>query len=248
MSRFKILTADFSWQIQGFIDQNNIVYPIDSDTKVLSTVFERLASPVMQSLAKEKGYVVETANQTTYPDFTLSKYDQNHRLVHRIAIDIKTTYIESKKQGTSYKKTKLTLGSYKSFIRNNTKNILHPYDTYNEHWVLGFVYSRGASFQEYDLSNMPNRGQIKCPYNIESIFIREKVDITGHKPGSGNTANIGSVEIDTPGGFATANGSFTKFRNKKAACDFYWCNFENLKDSIKSEADLYNHPSFQQFK
>lgn len=247
-TEFNNLTAGFSWQIQGFIDQDNKVYPIDSDTKVLSTVFERLASPVMRSIAKNHGYVVEVANQTTYPDFTMSKYDSNGDLLHRIAIDIKTTYIEQKTNKKGFKKTKLTLGSYKSFIRNNTKNILHPYDTYDEHWVLGYVYSRGQGFEEYDMDNMPSRGDINCPYNIESVFIREKVDITGFKPGSGNTANIGSVEIDTPKGFETINGSFVQFSDKKAACDYYWCNFETLKSSIKSDSDLYNHADFLVYK
>lgn len=136
--RFFTLTQHFTWEIQGFIDQNNNVLPIDSDTKVLSTVFERFASPALRSLAAELGYVVETANQTTYPDFTLTKYDEEGAVTHRIALDIKSTYIEPKGHNPSeFKKTKMTLGSYNSFIRNNTKNILHPYSTYNEHWVLG---------------------------------------------------------------------------------------------------------------
>lgn len=247
--RFFELTTDFTWQIQGFIDQNNIVYPIDSDTKVLSTVFERLASPVMRSMAAEKGYVIETANQTTYPDFTMTKYGPNNEVIHRVAIDIKTTYLAAyATDANRYKKTKLTLGSYKSFIRNNTKNILYPYDTYNEHWILGYVYARGVEFEEYDLGNMPSRGDIQCPYNILSVFIRDKVDISSIKAGSGNTANIGSVEINQPDGFKTAIGSFSQFTNSKGACNHFWCNFEGYKDTIKTDVALFNHPDFQQFK
>ncbi|HCZ9556763.1 restriction endonuclease [Vibrio cholerae] len=247
-SRFFELTQGFTWEIQGFIDQNNNVLPIDSDTKVLSTVFERFASPALRSLAAEKGYVVETANQTTYPDFTLTKYDVDGRTVlHRIALDIKSTYIEPKAP-VGYKKTKMTLGSYNSFIRNNTKNILYPYNTYHEHWVLGFVYIRNEAFEEYTLQNIPTRGQIRCPYSVQSVFIREKVDLTGIRAGSGNTKNIGSVEIDTPNGFAAVNGPFTQFRDKKGACDFYWANYERLKDAINSPATLYNHPEMARFK
>lgn len=153
--RFFDLTQNFTWEIQGFIDQNNNVLPIDSDTKVLSTVFERFASPALRSLAAEKDYVVETANQTTYPDFTLTKYDAFGNVEHRIALDIKSTYIEPTFAGR-FKKTKMTLGSYNSFIRNNTKNILYPYNTYHEHWVLGFVYIRNEAFEEYTLENIPN--------------------------------------------------------------------------------------------
>ncbi|MBU2061537.1 MAG: restriction endonuclease [Bacteroidetes bacterium] len=239
-------TKDWTWQIQGFIDQENRVYPIDSDTKVLSTVFERLASPVVRSVGESQGYIIETANQTTYPDFTLSKYDANQNLLHRIGLDIKTTYTEKRK--TSFSPMLFTLGSYKSFIRNNTKNILYPYNTYDEHWVLGFVYTRSGAFEEYNLDNIPERGAIACPYNIESIFFREKHAITGLRAGSGNTANIGSIKVKDPADFSTENGPFTNFSFIKSACDYYWCNYERLKNAIKTERDLLEHPEFQQFK
>lgn len=247
--RFFELTKGFTWEIQGFVDQNNMVLPIDSDTKVLSTVFERFASPALRSLAGEKGYIVEVANQTTYPDFTLTKYNGNGQVVHRIALDIKSTYIEPKpKKPMEYKKTKMTLGSYNSFIRNNTKNILYPYTTYNEHWVLGFVYFRAEAFEEYTLENIPKRGDIKCPYSVQSVFIREKVDLTGIRAGSGNTKNIGSVEIDTPKGFETVNGPFATFTDGKKASDHYWANYETLKDDISTATELLAHPQMQQFK
>jgi hypothetical protein len=66
------LTHDWSWEIQGFLDSNGFVHPIDSDTKVISTVFERMAAPALRSIAAEHGYKVELANQTTY-----------HQLRHR---------------------------------------------------------------------------------------------------------------------------------------------------------------------
>lgn len=239
-AEFSHLTANFTWEIQGFIDQNNNVLPIDSDTKVISTVFERFASPALRTLAARYGYIVETANQTTYPDFTLSKLDNlTGQVVHRIALDIKSTYIEPHptKCG-AYKKTKMTLGSYNSFIRNNTKNILYPYDTYNDQWVLGFVYFRREPFSEYDMNNIPRRGDIYCPYSVQSVFIREKVDITGIRAGSGNTKNIGSIEIDTPKGFETANGPFMQFRLKKAACDMYWANYETAQTTVHDAESL----------
>lgn len=238
-TEFFLLTQDFTWEIQGFIDQNDNVLPIDSDTKVLSTVFERFASPALRSLAARRGYIVETANQTTYPDFTLSMLDAHGRVVHRIALDIKSTYIEPHASiAGQYKKTKMTLGSYNSFIRNDTKNILYPYSTYNEHWVLGFVYFRNDAFQEYTLDNIPQRGDIRCPYSVQSVFIREKVDITGIRAGSGNTKNIGSVEIDTPRGFEEINGPFTQFVRKKEACDLYWADYENAKNVVSGTETL----------
>jgi hypothetical protein len=247
-TEFQQLTNDWTWEIQGFIDQANNVYPIDSDTKVLSTVFERLASPVIRSLGESQGYRIEVANQTTYPDFTLSMYDSDNRVIHRIALDIKTTYCELKKNSDSHKGMLFTLGSYKSFIRNNTKNILHPYDTYNEHWILGFIYKRNAPFQEYNLETMPQRNVIQCPYTIESTFITEKVKITGLRAGSGNTANIGSIKLFSPSEFENHSGPFWSFRNSKSACDHYWCNYDVYKTSISNAEELLSHPDFQQFK
>lgn len=50
----------------------------------------------------------------------------------------------------------LVPGSYKSFIRNDTKNIVHHDSTYTDHWVIGFIYSRISAFEEYDLTNTPS--------------------------------------------------------------------------------------------
>ena len=124
---FKTFVKGWNWEVKGFLDKQNRVHPINHDTKVISTVFERFASPVVRSIATIHGYNVETSNQTTYPDFTLTLKD-----THRIAIDIKTTYVRPS--------ISFTLGSYSSFLQNNTKNILYPYDTYDEHWIVGFVY------------------------------------------------------------------------------------------------------------
>lgn len=241
-SRFHALTTGWTWEIQGFIDEQNRVYPIDSDTKVISTVFERLSSPVLRTIALEYGYSVANANQTTYPDFTLTKFDEDGNVVSRIAIDIKTTYF-SDRRGMVF-----TLGSYKSFIRNNTKNILFPYDTYTDHWVLGFIYSRNSAFEEYNLSNIPNVGDIKCPYDLKNIFIRDKSEIVGLRAGSGNTANIGSIKLNAPTDFDTVKGPFTFFRDVKGACDHYWCGYERYCLEIKSADDLIAHPDFNIFK
>ena len=234
-------TKDWTWEIQGFIDEQNRVYPIDSDTKVISTVFERLSSPVLRTIANENGFIVDNANQTTYPDFTLTKYDTNGHIIQRIAIDIKTTYHG---QGRAML---FTLGSYKSFIRNDTKNILYPYSTYTDHWVIGFIYTRNLAFEEYDLTNIPQVGDIKCPYDLQTIFIREKTDIVGLRAGSGNTANIGSIKLRDPSQFTTANGPFSNFSNAKEACDHYWKNYEHYIGEISTEADLLAHPNFQIF-
>lgn len=234
-AQFEDLTADFDWEVEGFIDKQNRVHPIDTDTKVISTVFERFTSPVLRSIANPLNYVVETANQTTYPDFTLTS-----NTGHRIGIDIKTTYLSSSMG--------FTLGGYNSFLRNNTKNILYPYDTYNDHWIIGFIYQQRPPFQEYDLSAFPSRGDIPCPYEVKAVFVRKKFEITGLRAGSGNTKNIGSVKLRSASDFATVKGPFCHFAKGKDACDHYWKNYEKYIPLISTPAQLMSHDDFLQFE
>jgi hypothetical protein len=238
-SKFAALTKDWTWEIEGFLDTRGYVHPIDSDTKVISTVFERLASPVVRTIAKEYGYQVELANQTTYPDFTLSLRQQRDG-PHRLAIDVKTTYLS--------RSMVLTLGGYNSFIRNETKNILYPYSTYHAHWVLGFVYAQNPLFEEYDLSGMPVRGDIPCPYKDVTVFMRDKHALAGIRAGSGNTKNIGSVKVSDPSSFATVRGPFLRFTRAKDACDHYWKSYEIYQTQIFSGDELFNHPDFAVFR
>ena len=242
-SVFNALTADWFWEIEGFLDKRDFVHPIDTDTKVLSTVFERLASPVIRTIAAEAGYDVLVANQTTYPDFTLTERlpTNFNSIPDRIAIDIKTTYVRPRMV--------LTLGGYNSFLRSETKNILFPYSTYAKHWIIGFVYEQIGAYPVYTMLNMPRRGEIHCPYKVKAVFVREKHAITGLAPGSGNTKNIGSIIVDSPEEFAVGQGPFTRFEQGKAACDHYWRNFERYySQQIWNISDLLQHPDFRKFR
>ncbi len=229
------VTENWSWQVQGFLDTNSYVHPIDSDTKVISTVFERMAAPALRSIARRYGYSVELANQTTYPDFTMTHPTTGHR----IAIDIKTTYTRSRMV--------FTLGSYNSFLRNDTKNILHPYSSYSAHWVLGFVYKQLGHFIEYDLETLPKAGDVTCPYEVETLFVREKHELCSLNAGSGNTKNIGSFVGFKPSDFEQGVGPFVGFAEPKLACDYYWANFETYYPVIRTVEQLLAHPDFQNF-
>mgnify|MGYP000883008069 CR=1 FL=1 len=234
-TEFDTHTAGWSWEIEGFLDKNGRVHPIDSDTKVLSTVFERLASPVVRQIAKAHKYTVELANQTTYPDFTLTSTTG-----HRIALDIKTTYYSTSMA--------FTLGGYNSFLRNGTKNILYPYKSYSEHWILGFIYEQLPLYPAYDLDSSPKPGEIWCPYKLRGRFLRHKHEIAGLRAGSGNTKNIGSVKLSTVEGFATVKGPFMSFVKSKEACDHYWRNYERLCLEIATPGQLTAHADFGAYK
>jgi hypothetical protein len=274
-SQFQNYTKGWSWEIKGLTDSQGRLYPLDSDTKVLSTIFELLCSPVVRSIAKTHGYIVETANQTTYPDFTLSLFDKDSEMqfikggylnkdkrdkkdkiavnllkpLHRIAIDIKTTYLSDSMC--------FTLGGYNSFIRYETKNILYPYSSYDENWTLGFVYSKTNLFKAYDIETMPKPSEVFCPYKVKMFFVRPKHEISGLRAGSGNTKNIGSFKVGNPEDFVNKNGPFMRFTKSEEACNYFWKNYEKFvppkKDGkkvpavITTENDLISHKDFCDF-
>ena len=181
----------FDFEILGFVSKTGKVYPLKTDTKVLSSLFEILSEDFIDSIA-EGNEVVQPSKQNYYPDFTIKTSEGN------IAIDVKTTY----KQKTNG----FTLGSYTSFLRNNTKNIVYPYDTYTKHYVLGFIYERAEGEN--------------TPYKNVEVFFQEKWKIAGKRPGSGNTKNIGSLK----GTIDTFKNPTPEFESEK---DFeqYWRNY-----------------------
>jgi hypothetical protein len=213
-----------AWKAVGFLGLDGRVYPFGTDTKVISTVFETIAAPLIHSIAEQHGYLVESSDQTIYPDFTLSPNPPGRR---RIAIDIKTTY----RRFTSHGKTRpfrFTLGSYMSFLRdaNATKNIKYPYAEYSDHWIIGFLYTRstGVPAKVYTRSEA---AVLPCPYEDVEYFIQEKYKIVGERPGSGNTTNIGSFETDNIADLREGCGPFAALG--KAACDDYWRNYAKVR-------------------
>lgn len=186
----------------GIIDRRGRIYPLGSDTKVLSTLFENIARQAVASYANQQGLTLYDADkQNYYPDFTLAKdrADQN-----KIAIDVKTTYTEQAGNRFSF-----TLGSYTSFLRNGVKNIMFPYSEYAEHWIIGFVYRRLAVEQSavnrvYSASDLAT---IPAPFTDVEVFVQEKWRIAGDRAGSGNTTNIGSIN-GTLADFQQGNGVF----------------------------------------
>lgn len=199
------------FMVRGMLSQDDKVFPLGTDTKVLSTVFELYARPLIQDIADSFGLRVEEAKQTIYPDFTLLTNPSSR---DKIAIDVKTTYRRPQ--------IIFTLGSYTSFLRNNTKNILYPYNHYAEHWILGFVYTRedATNTDYYPLSE---RGSLSAPYSHVEWFAQEKYKIAGEQPGSGNTTNIGSIRTTNIEDFRQGRGPFAAL-GEETFRD-YWRNF-----------------------
>lgn len=224
--KFDKLLAEYEsdYNICGVISSEKKIYPIGSDTKVLATIFELFSRPIIKQFADENGYkVIEPTKQNHYPDFTLQKNDNDNE---KIAIDVKTTYRNSPTAKFSY-----TLGGYTSFIRNNTKNIVFPFDQYKEHWVMGYVYTRVAikKSAEDKIYFVEDIGDIELPYKDVKTFFQEKWKISGDKAGSGNTTNIGSFNGNIED-FAKGN---SKFSSEEEFLD-YWRNY-GKSDSERKE-------------
>lgn len=190
----------------GIIDRRGRIYPLGSDTKVLSTLFENIARQAVASYAARRGLTLYDApKQNYYPDFTLAAGRDDRR---KIAVDVKTTYYRSDAPNAAARFS-FTLGSYTSFLRNGVKNIVFPYDEYAEHWIIGFVYRRvavtaAAAHRVYTLSEL---AQVPAPFADVAVFVSEKWRIAGDRAGSGNTANIGSI-AGTLSDFQQGSGVF----------------------------------------
>ncbi len=213
----EIAAQHLAFEIRGILTANDRILTLGTDTKVLSTVFELLCQPLVQAIADRRGFQMVTAPQTIYPDFTLMMDAADPA---KIAVDIKTSYRRA--GGVAG----FTLGSYTSFLRSDTKNIAFHYSTYAKHWILGFVYSR-AEAEESRVVTLEDRATITCPYNDVEWFVQEKYKIAGLVPGSGNTANIASIQTANVDDFRNGNGPFADLGEEYFR--EYWAKFGATK-------------------
>lgn len=212
------------WTIRGFIDIFENIYTISSDTKIVSKVLELHLFPHFLSFADSIGYDIELATyQNWYPDLTfISK--KNREIM--FAVDLKTTYRDEHYPGFC---NGFTLGSHGEYFtdRTSTKNIQHPYNAYKGHFCLGIIYSRAkldktAETQTYSIEELES---IPAVINNFLFFAEEKWKIASDKGGSGNTANIGSIQkIDD---ILQGNGVFAKAGEE--LFDDYWANYGKIE-------------------
>lgn len=207
-----VATEDGNWTIKGFIDTYKNIYTISSDTKIVSKILEIHLFPQILEFARRYGYKVVLADkQNWYPDLTFIS-EENESI--KFAVDIKTTFRRNGKTAG------FTLGSHGSYFkeRDKSKNIQLPYNEYTAHYCLGIIYSRNESQDESEQLNIYGASEINAKQtmvgyrkvttvkelkSITSVikdfdfFVAEKWKIASDRQGSGNTANIGSInDID----------------------------------------------------
>ncbi|WP_332058472.1 type II restriction endonuclease, partial [Streptococcus canis] len=217
------------WELVGFVNKKKEIYTFGSDSKIIGRLFEVIAFEALNNSAIELGYTLhESDQQTVYPDFYFVK--PNGR---KIAVDIKTTYRRSEKAKFGF-----TGGSFTSFMRNGTKNIVGNYSDYDGHYILGVVYTRETNPTTGKVA-FENLDSIIPAYKNIEIFVQEKYRICGDKKGSGNTDNIGTITSASIKPFVYGAGPFS-ILGKDTFHD-YWVNHPRYTDSKEKKQSLYNN-------
>lgn len=215
--------------VYGILDSQDKIHTLGTDSKIIGRVFEMLVQPVLENIAKKHNLVMKTPeSQTVYPDFVMMASDSSKE---KVAIDIKTTYIDNDNSRIGF-----TLGSFGSYMRNNTKNIEYQYTDYCKHFVICFVYKRNDAAQESRVCSYNNKDSIACPFYDVRYFIQEKYKIAGDKPGSGNTENIGSFSTKSFEDLKNGNGPFATFG--KEVFDLYWKYYPQYRATTKEYVSL----------
>ncbi|MFD0944690.1 type II restriction endonuclease [Savagea faecisuis] len=223
----EVENLQIDWSVNGLIDANESIYSLGHDTKLIGRIFEILVAPAVKTYAEKHDLKYEIpSKQNIYPDFTLSK--SNGR---RIAIDVKTTYLQKNLSGEN-RSFQYTLGSFNSFLRDNTKNIHYPYDQYDIHLVIGFLYERNPESKEGIIVNgVKHLQELPSPVKNVQYFIQHKYKISGDKPGSGNTENIGSIKSNDLLHFKQGKGPFSELG--ESVFEDYWRNYPRYRTSEK---------------
>lgn len=237
----KYISKDGEWTIRGFVDIFKNIYIISADTKIISKLLELHLFPHFLDFAKETGYRLELAtHQNWYPDLTFVN-QENPDI--KFAVDLKTTYRDENHAGFC---NGFTLGSHGEYFvnRSSTKNVQYPYGEYSGHFCLGIIYTRSEmdKCEETRMYTIDAIDDIPAVIRNFTFFAEEKWRIASDKPGSGNTANIGSIQKIED--ILSGNGVFAKAG--EALFDDYWSNFGKI-EILDDSGDRKKLSSFTEY-
>jgi hypothetical protein len=139
------------------------------------------------------------------------------------------------------------LGSHGEYFinRSSRKNIQFPYEDYLGHFCFGIIYDRVENAKITETSSYKLQQLKSIPSVVKNFdfFIAEKWKIASDKSGSGNTANIGS--INNIEDIKNENGMFSKLGEEWF--DDYWKNYNKIVkpgskgDKIRNLVDFVSY-------
>lgn len=242
--KFRTALTDESgnWAVRGFIDVRGKVYPMVSDTKVLSKSMEVFLIPVFMEIVEGMGFKVEVASQQNqYPDLSISDPTTGEM----VALDLKSTYRVGSERVNGF-----TLGTFGGYFREreSNKNVLHPYGEYQAHLVLGVIYNKLAVEGDHRSYSVEEMGNIPAAANDFEFLLQPKWAIAHYLPGSGNTNNIGSLTDLVA--LVSGQGPFTEFERPEETFDDYWQHYltNEMARKFDVEKPYRNVQEFKDFK
>jgi len=135
------LFADFEWDFVGILTTSKQIIPIPKNSTCITAIIEQKALLILDKFAKENYGCTSTRPSTTreYPDIILRDGVFGDNI---IAVDIKT----ARKEGRD-RISKLTIGSYAGYFLQPDRKLPGcslPYNSFNEHWIVAFLYDWNA--------------------------------------------------------------------------------------------------------
>ena len=230
-------TEGNKWIVKGFIDINKNIYPITSDTKVVSKIIEVLLIPKLEKFAQCFNLEMELpSKQNFYPDLTFKD-----KKGHLFAVDFKTSYYcEDNVNG-------LTLGSYWGYFRNRDTimNMDHTYSSYSSHTVLGILYKHNTiESNEKKVFSVNELSLIHSVIEKFIFFVQPKWKIANDIPGSGNTRNIGSITNIHK--LVNGQGPFAELGED--VFDDYWMGYFNKGDAQNIGIGMPHYNSLETYR
>lgn len=236
-----VATAEGEWIIKGFIDIYRNIYTISIDTKIVSKVLELLLFPMFVEFGQDNGLRIELSpHQNFYPDLTFID-DASGR---KFAVDIKSTYRIDQSTVNG-----MTLGAFTGYFRkrSSNKNTLYPYEHYSGHFVLGIIYSKSDDViderQQFTLDDLE---RIPSVIREFQFFAQPKYCLASSRPGSGNTKNIGSVNMVDQ--LLNGTGPFRSLGEE--VYDDYWMFYltRDMAQALEIERPYTNLKSYLEYK
>lgn len=231
-----------NWNIKGIIDSDKNIYTVSQDTKLLSKIFELYVTPILYKFADKHNLEIEPAQtQIQYPDYSLR--GEALGLGDKwLALDLKSTTRDSEKPNRI---GGFTLGSFRGALRNptSTQYSRFPYNDYGAHWCLCFIYTRTENVNEHTVYTVDSMDTIPDAVENVEVYLQEKYKLAWHTPGSGNTANIGSVK--TIYDIEKGSGPFSKLG--EVVFEDYWRNYLRKEDAKQLGLDKQPYNNIQTY-